>query len=106
MTAALIIQGLVIVALVIVVLLRERDHDARRNEDHDLFQRLIINLDQRNRDERAELATRIQHPQVIPRRERPADDTETSERPARTQAALASVGQIRPQQPPQNGEVA
>lgn len=95
MTAALITQALVILALVAALIIRERDHD-----------QALTAQDERAQTERRELATRIQRPELVPTgRKQPREPAIGQPKDL---GAYAVVGRARPPmsgpRPDQNGE--
>lgn len=74
---------LAVIVILVVLLTRARDHEVRA----------ILDVMAANDAERAELLTRIQHPQHLPLRERPAPATEDPVAQERRKA-LAKVGTI------------
>jgi hypothetical protein len=80
--AAIISLAFLCVALLVLVYLRERDHGRERAE-----------ADQRHRDERRELANRIQRPDLLPAGPRREPRERREPKDAR---ALAQIGTVQP----------
>jgi hypothetical protein len=81
--AALVILAGLCIALVVLLDRGRRDNN-----------KLVLDLEKRHRDERAELADRIQRPDILPIR--PARTEPREPREAKDQVAFAQVGTVVP----------
>jgi hypothetical protein len=87
-TAAVIVLGILCLALLGVLFVRERDHSST-----------LATQDRSHRDEVREMATRIQHPNLVPRPARPRVDAP----PPPDHAQYASIGSVNAT--PQDGDL-